>query len=124
EHFQQRVNRLVDFNRDRFHGESERIKESCQCALMLFSYSHMRFIETRLNAPSVTLGFMKKKAPVQLKFNERLAALRKERSLTQQALAEMVGMHISQIRRYEAGQSQPTLNVIRKRAVSLSVGAD
>jgi transcriptional regulator with XRE-family HTH domain len=67
---------------------------------------------------------MKKKAPVQLKFNERLAALRKERSLTQQALAEMVGMHISQIRRYEAGQSQPTLDAIRKLAVALSVSAD
>jgi transcriptional regulator with XRE-family HTH domain len=32
-----------------------------------------------------------------------LAALRKERGLIQQALAERVGMHISQIRRYESG---------------------
>jgi transcriptional regulator with XRE-family HTH domain len=43
---------------------------------------------------------------------------------TQQALAEKVGMHISQIRRYESGQSQPTLDVIRKLAVALSVSAD
>ncbi len=36
----------------------------------------------------------------------------------------MVGMHISQIRRYEGGQSQPTLDAIRKLAVALSVSAD
>jgi transcriptional regulator with XRE-family HTH domain len=55
---------------------------------------------------------------------ELLGALRKERGLTQQALAEMVEMHISQIRRYEGGQSQPTLDVIRKLAMALSVSAD
>jgi|SRR5579884_731253 len=84
----------------------------------------MRVFETSLNAPSFTLGFMKKKATPQLNFSERLAALRKERSLTQQALADMVDMHISQIRRYESGQSQPTLDVIRKLAIALSVSAD
>ncbi len=57
-------------------------------------------------------------------FPERLAALRRERGLTQQALADSVGIHVSQLRRYEAGQSQPTLDVIRKLAVTLSVSAD
>ena len=33
-------------------------------------------------------------------------------------------MHISQIRRYESGQSQPTLDAIRKLAMALSVSAD
>ena len=33
-------------------------------------------------------------------------------------------MHISQIRRYERCQSQPTLGALRKLAVSLSVSAD
>ena len=33
-------------------------------------------------------------------------------------------MHISQIRRYESGQSQPTLDAIRKLARALSVSAD
>ena len=84
----------------------------------------MRVYETSPNALSLTLGLMKKKAPLHLKFNERLAALRKDRSLTQQALADRVGMHISQIRRYEGGQSQPTLDAIRKMAVALSVSAD
>ena len=49
---------------------------------------------------------------------------RKERGLTQRATAEMVSMHISQIRRYESGQSQPTLDAIRKAAVAPSVSAD
>jgi transcriptional regulator with XRE-family HTH domain len=35
-----------------------------------------------------------------------------------------IGLHISQIRRYEAGDSEPTLDVIRKLAIALSVSAD
>ena len=67
---------------------------------------------------------MKKKVPPELRFDERLVTLRKERGLNQHALAEMVEMHISQIRRYEGGQSQPTLDAIRKLAIALSVSAD
>ncbi len=63
-------------------------------------------------------------ALVAMNFPERLAALRREKSLTQKALADAVGIHVSQLRRYEAGQSQPTLEVIRKLAVALSVSAD
>jgi transcriptional regulator with XRE-family HTH domain len=57
-------------------------------------------------------------------FPQRIAALRKERALTQQALADHVGVHVSQIRRYEAGESTPTLDVLRKLAIALSVSAD
>ncbi len=57
-------------------------------------------------------------------FQDRLATLRKEKGFTQQALAEMAGVHVAQIRRYEAGDSQPTLDVIRKLAIALSVSAD
>jgi transcriptional regulator with XRE-family HTH domain len=39
------------------------------------------------------------------------------------ALAELVGMNISQIRRYESAQSPPTPDAIRKLA-GLSVSAD
>jgi len=84
----------------------------------------MRPLEASANAPPSTLVFVKKRIPEELNFHERLVALRKERGLTQQALAGMVGMHISQIRRYESGQSQPTLDAIRKLAVALSVSAD
>lgn len=91
---------------------------------MLLLDSHMRTIEASVNALTDTLVFVKKKVPAALKFHERLVSLRKERSLTQQALASMVGMHISQIRRYESGQSQPTLDAIRNLAIALSVSAD
>ncbi len=57
-------------------------------------------------------------------FHERLAALRKERGLTQQALADRVACHVQQLKRYEAGSSQPTLDVIRNLATALSVTSD
>lgn len=59
-----------------------------------------------------------------MEFSERLTALRKERSLTQQALADAVGLAVLQIRRYEGGTSQPTLDVIRRLAIVLGVSAD
>ena len=57
-------------------------------------------------------------------FPQRLAQLRKDRGLTQQTLAGLVNLHVIQIRRYERGTSQPTLDVIRRLAVALSVSAD
>ena len=84
----------------------------------------MGFLEGSTNAPPSTLVVVKKWIPAELNFHERLVTLRKDRGLTQQALAKLVGMHISQIRRYESGQSQPALDAIRKLAVALSVSAD
>jgi transcriptional regulator with XRE-family HTH domain len=57
-------------------------------------------------------------------FGKRLAALRKARSMTQQALADQVGCHVTMVRRYEADETQPTLEVIRNMARALSVSAD
>lgn len=57
-------------------------------------------------------------------FPERLAALRKEKGLTQQGLASLIQGSVIQIHRYEAGTSQPTLEVIRKLAMALSVSTD
>lgn len=58
------------------------------------------------------------------KFSERLAHLRKVKGLSQQALADKIRMHVIQIRRYETGRSQPTLDVIRNLAIALGVSAD
>jgi transcriptional regulator with XRE-family HTH domain len=44
--------------------------------------------------------------------------------MTQQQLADRVGVHVVQLRRYEAGTSQPTLDVIRSMAVALGISAD
>lgn len=59
-----------------------------------------------------------------MEFPERLAALRKARGLTQQALADQVDIAVLQVHRYENGTSQPTLDVIRRLAIALGVSAD
>ena len=57
-------------------------------------------------------------------FPKRLAKLRKERGLSQKQLAEAIGVHYTQVRRYEAGTSQPTLEVLRSLALTLRISAD
>jgi transcriptional regulator with XRE-family HTH domain len=59
-----------------------------------------------------------------MSFSERLVAARKQRGLSQRALADAVGVHLTQIQRYEAGTGQPTLDVVRRLAIALSVSAD
>lgn len=44
--------------------------------------------------------------------------------MTQQQLSERVGVHVQQLKRYEAGSSQPTLDVIRNLAIALGATAD
>ena len=58
-----------------------------------------------------------------MEFPERLTALRKECALTQQALADQVGVHMLQILHDEDGTSQPTLDVIKRLAETLCVRA-
>jgi len=57
-------------------------------------------------------------------FPARIAELRKEKGLTQQQLAERIGVHVQQLKRYEAGISQPTLDVIRNMAIAFGVASD
>ncbi|MGD0962197.1 MAG: helix-turn-helix transcriptional regulator [Methylomonas sp.] len=57
-------------------------------------------------------------------FSTRLSTLRKQRGLTQEALADLIGITKTQIYRYENGSSQPTLDVIKKLAVTLCVTSD
>lgn len=61
---------------------------------------------------------------VAMDFAHRLAAARKARGMTQQGLANAIGVHLSQVRRYEAATSQPTLDVLKRIAVALSVTID
>jgi transcriptional regulator with XRE-family HTH domain len=67
---------------------------------------------------------MIERAILDMDFPQRLATLRKERGMTQHALAEEARVNVSQIRRYEGGTSQPTLEVLRRLAIALSVSAD
>jgi len=57
-------------------------------------------------------------------FSDRLVALRKQRGWTQQHLADELGLHLTQIKRYESGASQPSLEALRKIALTLSVSLD
>ncbi len=59
-----------------------------------------------------------------MQFSERLARLRKDKGLTQQALADLTVISLIQIHRYEKGSSQPTLEALRKLAKGLSVSSD
>jgi transcriptional regulator with XRE-family HTH domain len=70
------------------------------------------------------LGIVSNPETATLDFPQQLAALRKHHGLTQQALAQRIGIHVVQLRRYEGGTSQPTLDVIRRLATALSVSAD
>jgi transcriptional regulator with XRE-family HTH domain len=59
-----------------------------------------------------------------MSFPQNLADLRKKRGFTQQVMADMLGIHVSQLKRYEKGTSQPTLEVFRKIVLALNVSAD
>jgi transcriptional regulator with XRE-family HTH domain len=57
-------------------------------------------------------------------FAENLGELRRERGLTQAALADRVGVTSNQLSRYELGLSEPSLAALRQLAVALSVSLD
>jgi len=57
-------------------------------------------------------------------FPNRLSELRKLRSLTQQAIADKIDLHVNQIKRYEAGTAQPTLDTLVRLAKALHVTLD
>ena len=59
-----------------------------------------------------------------MSFPSQLLQIRKQRSLTQQQLADAIGVHVNQIKRYEAGTTQPTLEVLIKFSKALHISLD
>ena len=59
-----------------------------------------------------------------VEFGERLRTLRKEKKLTQQQLASMIGVKNSVISFYEMGDRTPSPEVIKKLASVLHVSTD
>lgn len=59
-----------------------------------------------------------------MSFPDRLIQIRKSQGLTQQGLADAAKLHINQVRRYEAGTAQPTLEGLIKLAQALHIGLD
>ncbi len=61
---------------------------------------------------------------IPMSFPIRLIQLRKVRSYTQQALADAINLHVNQVKRYEAGTAQPTLDTLIRLAKALHVSLD
>ena len=59
-----------------------------------------------------------------MSFSRRLVKVRKDKKLTQQQMADTIGIHVSQVKRYESGDTQPSLDVLRKIALALNISAD
>ncbi len=61
---------------------------------------------------------------IAMNFPKRLVHMRKAQGFTQQSLADTVGLHVNQIKKYEAGNAQPTLTALIKLAQTLHVSLD
>jgi transcriptional regulator with XRE-family HTH domain len=59
-----------------------------------------------------------------MSFGKNLSRFRKEKGLTQEDLVKQSGVAVSQIRRYEADKSSPTLEVVTRLAKALGVSID
>lgn len=59
-----------------------------------------------------------------MNFSSKLLEIRRSQGLTQQGLADAAQLHINQVRRYETGAAQPTLEGLIKLAKALHVSLD
>ncbi|BCU89084.1 transcriptional repressor RstR [Yersinia pseudotuberculosis] len=54
----------------------------------------------------------------------RLNTLRKTLGLSQQAMADAIGLHVNSWKKYESGQAMPSLDALKKIATTLHVSTD
>lgn len=59
-----------------------------------------------------------------MEFKERLKQLRTKKGISQNELARDIGVHVTNISRYERGENRPTSDVLGKLANALDVTAD
>ncbi len=59
-----------------------------------------------------------------MNFAERLKKLRKERGLSQNKLAKAIGVHFTQVSRYERGDTKPNAEAMTKLAHALDTTVD
>ncbi len=57
-------------------------------------------------------------------FPQALVQLRRAKGLSQQALADATGIHVTQIKRYEGGSAQPSMEGLKKIALALDCATD
>ena len=61
---------------------------------------------------------------ISMSFPTRFLQLRNDNGLTQQGMADTVDIHITQVKRYEAGTAQPSLEILKKIATAFHVTTD
>jgi len=59
-----------------------------------------------------------------MSFPKRILQLRKKHNMTQQQMADKILMNVAQIKRYEGGYSQPSVEAIKRIAKIFSVTTD
>jgi transcriptional regulator with XRE-family HTH domain len=59
-----------------------------------------------------------------MSFTVRFLQLRKQHNLTQPQMADAVGIHVTQVKRYESGEAQPSLDILKKIATAFNVTTD
>nr|WP_226888224.1 helix-turn-helix transcriptional regulator [Pectobacterium aquaticum] len=59
-----------------------------------------------------------------MSFSTRILRLRKQHALTQPQMADKIGIHLTQIRRYESGEAQPSLDILKRIAITFNVSTD
>lgn len=59
-----------------------------------------------------------------MSFAERLKKLRKKKGLSQNELAEAIGVHFTQVSRYERGETKPNAEAMTKLARALDATVD
>lgn len=67
---------------------------------------------------------MLKTKRIAMKFAERLKTLRKKKGLSQQDLADKIGVHFTQVSRYERGDFKPNTDAMNKIAKALDTTVD
>ncbi|WP_343996315.1 helix-turn-helix transcriptional regulator, partial [Nocardioides dubius] len=61
---------------------------------------------------------------LQQQVGRRMRVIRKEKGLSQEALAEELGLHRTYVGALERGERNPSLKVVSRLAVSLGVSTD
>ncbi|MEM9681179.1 MAG: RstR family transcriptional repressor [Bacteroidota bacterium] len=59
-----------------------------------------------------------------MEFKDRLRQARKDKGISQNELAQIVGVHVTNISRYERGENKPTSQVLTKLGDALGISAD
>lgn len=61
---------------------------------------------------------------IAMSFSARFLQIRRNNNLTQPQMADKIGIQITQVKRYEAGQEQPSIELLKKITTAFNVTTD